>query len=202
MISSAGLSRAQLRRQLRELRRQLPAYQQRQAAAALRRRLAQHPALRRARHIALYLPADGEIDPRPLLRQAQRQGRHTSLPVLRRWPRQRMDFQRVLPGEPLRRNRFGLAEPAPRAARQRAAWTLDLILLPLVGFDARGGRIGMGGGFYDRSLAYRNRCKNWHKPTIIGLAHACQQVDQLPLSSWDVRLDAVVTPHRWYPAQR
>ena len=113
-----------------------------------------------------------------------------------------MDFQRVLPGEPLRRNRFGLAEPAPRAARQRPAWTLDLILLPLVGFDARGGRIGMGGGFYDRSLAYRNRYKNWHKPTIIGLAHACQQVDQLPLSSWDVRLDAVVTPHRWYPAQR
>ena len=56
----------------------------------------------------------------------------------------------------------------------------------------------MGGGFYDRSLAYRKMRKNWHKPTLLGLAHECQKVDRLALASWDVRLGAVVTDRRWY----
>lgn len=56
----------------------------------------------------------------------------------------------------------------------------------------------MGGGFYDRSLAYRQLRKNWRKPTLLGLAHECQKVDRLALASWDVRLQAVVTDRRWY----
>jgi 5-formyltetrahydrofolate cyclo-ligase len=198
MIASADLSRAQLRRQLRQLRRQLPALEQRRASQALYRRIVHSPSFRRARHLALYLAADGEIDPRPLLQAAQTQGKQVYLPVLRRWPHNRMNFQQVRPGERLVRNRYGIAEPAQCRARQRAAWTLDLLLLPLVGFDAHGGRLGMGGGFYDRSLAYLARRKNWHKPTMLGLAHECQRVDKLPLAEWDVRLTAVVTPRRWY----
>lgn len=198
MILASDLSRAALRRQLRQVRRTLSPQEQQQAARALRRQLTQHPLFRRARHIALYLPNDGEIDPRPLLREAQRRGKATYLPVLERWPRTRMRFQRVTPGEGMRRNRFRIAEPVACRARQRATWTLDLILLPLVGFDAHGGRLGMGGGFYDRSLAYRKMRKNWHKPTLLGLAHDCQQVDRLALASWDVRLAAVVTDRGWY----
>lgn len=198
MILAGDLSRAALRRQLRQARRALSPQQQRQAARALQRQLLQHPLFRRARHIALYLPSDGEIDPRPLLHAAQRRGKATYLPVLERWPRTHMRFQRVTAGEALQRNRFRIAEPAHRRARQRAPWTLDLMLLPLVGFDAQGGRLGMGGGFYDRCLAYRQMRKNWHKPTLLGLAHDCQQVDRLPLASWDIRLTAVVTDRRWY----
>ncbi|WP_339462431.1 5-formyltetrahydrofolate cyclo-ligase [Pseudomonas sp. EA_105y_Pfl2_R69] len=198
MIESNSLSRAQLRRQLRQQRRALGGLAQRQAARGLHRQLAQHPLFRRARHIALYLPNDGEIDPRPLLRAAQRRGKTTYLPVLSPWPQSKMVFQRIDAREPLRANRFGIAEPRRNRARQRKIWALDLILLPLVGFDRHGGRLGMGGGFYDRSLAYRKMRKNWHKPTLLGLAHECQQVDRLTMASWDVPLQATVTDKTWY----
>lgn len=148
--------------------------------------------------MALYLPADGEIDPRPLLREAQKRGKATYLPVLKAWPPTRMVFQRLRPGERLVRNRFRILEPRANQSQQRPVWTLDLVLLPLVGFDEEGGRLGMGGGFYDRSLAYRARRKNWQKPTLLGLAHECQKVDRLPLASWDVRLQATVTDGDWY----
>ena len=198
MIESAGLSRPQLRRLLRQKRRALSASAQRQAAHELYRQLAQQPQFRRARHIALYLPNDGEIDPRPLLREAQRRGKHTYLPVLSAWPRTKMVFQRISRHEKLAGNRFRILEPRPQSARQRKIWALDLVLLPLVGFDDRGGRLGMGGGFYDRSLAYLRQRKNWHKPTLLGLAHECQRVDALAMASWDVPLQATVTNKVWY----
>jgi len=198
MIVAEGLSRPALRRKLRHARRQLTPAQQRLAARRLYRQLGQHPLFRRARHIALYLPNDGEIDPRLLLQAAQRRGKATYLPVLNPWPRTRMVFQRIEPGEQLRRNRFGILEPVIRTARQRRVWALDLLLMPLVGFDGKGGRLGMGGGFYDRSLAYRAMRKKSHKPTLLGLAHECQRVDRLPLESWDVALQATVTDQGWY----
>lgn len=198
MIVAEGLSRPVLRRKLRQTRRQLSPAQQRHAARRLYRQLTHHPFFRRARHIALYLPNDGEIDPRLLLRAAQRRGKATYLPVLNPWPRTRMVFQRIEPGERLRRNRFGIFEPVIRTARQRRVWALDLLLMPLVGFDGNGGRLGMGGGFYDRSLAYRARRKKSHKPTLLGLAHECQRVDRLPLESWDVPLLGTVTDRGWY----
>lgn len=198
MIVAEGLTRPALRRKLRQARRQLSPAQQRLASRRLYRQLAHHPLFRRARHIALYLPNDGEIDPGLLLRAAQRRGKATYLPVLNPWPRTRMVFQRIEPGERLRRNRFGIFEPVIRAARQRRVWALDLLLMPLVGFDENGGRLGMGGGFYDRSLAYRSMRKKSHKPTLLGLAHECQRVDRLPLESWDVALQATVTDRGWY----
>ncbi|MDL0438719.1 5-formyltetrahydrofolate cyclo-ligase [Stutzerimonas frequens] len=198
MIAAEGLSRPALRRKLRHARRQLTPAQQRLAARRLYRQLTHHPQFRRARHIALYLPNDGEIDPRLLLQAAQRRGKATYLPVLNPWPRTRMVFQRIKPGERLRRNRFGILEPVIRSSRQRRVWALDLLLMPLVGFDGNGGRLGMGGGFYDRSLAYRAMRKKSHKPTLLGLAHECQRVDRLPLESWDVALQATVTDQGWY----
>ena len=198
MTEPAPLSRPQLRRQLRKARRALTGSQQQQAARGLYRQLAQHPLFRRAKHISLYLPTDGEIDPRLLLREAQRRGKATYLPVLSAWPRTKMVFQRIRPGEKLKPNRFRILEPRANLARQRKIWTLDLVLLPLVGFDDVGGRLGMGGGFYDRSLAYLARRKNWRKPTLLGLAHECQKVERLAQASWDVPLQGTVTDKAWY----
>ncbi|MBT2371727.1 5-formyltetrahydrofolate cyclo-ligase [Pseudomonas fluorescens] len=201
MTQPAPLSRPQLRRMLRKARRALTPSEQRQAAHGLYRQLAQHPLFRRAKHISLYLPTDGEIDPRLLLRAAQRRGKATYLPVLSAWPRTKMVFQRVRPGEKLSPNRFRILEPQVNAARQRKVWTLDLVLLPLVGFDDVGGRLGMGGGFYDRSLAYLARRKSWRKPTLVGLAHECQKVERLAQASWDVPLVGTVTDRHWYVAE-
>ncbi|CRM35165.1 MULTISPECIES: 5-formyltetrahydrofolate cyclo-ligase [Pseudomonas] len=201
MTEPAPLSRPQLRRLLRKARRALTPSEQRQAAQGLYRQLAQHPLFRRARHISLYLPTDGEIDPRLLLRAAQRRGKATYLPVLSAWPRTKMVFQRVRPGDKLLPNRFRILEPRADAHRQRKVWALDLVLLPLVGFDNEGGRLGMGGGFYDRSLAYLARRNTWRKPTLLGLAHECQQVDRLAQASWDVPLAGTVTEKQWYVAE-
>ena len=200
MTDPAPLSRPQLRRKLRQARRALTGSQQRQAAHGLYRQLAQHALFRRARHLSLYLPTDGEIDPRLLLRAAQRRGKATYLPVLSAWPRTKMVFQRIRPGEKLRPNRFRILEPRANPARQRKIWTLDLVLLPLVGFDQEGGRLGMGGGFYDRSLAYLARRQSWRKPTLLGLAHECQKVERLDQASWDVPLQGTVTDRQWYVA--
>jgi 5-formyltetrahydrofolate cyclo-ligase len=143
---------------------------------------------------------DGEIDPRLLLREAQRRGKKTYLPVLSAWPRTKMVFQRVKPGERFRPNRFRIPEPRIDARKQRKIWALDLILMPLVGFDDQGGRLGMGGGFYDRSLAYQARRKAWQKPVLLGLAHECQKVGKLAVASWDVPLQGTVSDKRWYRA--
>ncbi|MDY0836418.1 MULTISPECIES: 5-formyltetrahydrofolate cyclo-ligase [unclassified Pseudomonas] len=201
MTEPAPLSRPQLRRMLRTARRALTPSEQRQAALGLYRQLAQHPLFRRAKHISLYLPTDGEIDPRLLLRAAQRRGKATYLPVLSAWPRTKMVFQRVRPGEKLSPNRFRILEPQVNVSRQRKVWALDLVLLPLVGFDDVGGRLGMGGGFYDRSLAYMARRKSWRKPTLLGLAHECQKVERLAQASWDVPLEGTVTDKDWYIAE-
>ena len=201
MTEPAPLSRPQLRRMLRNARRALTPSEQRRAAQGLYRQLAQHPLFRRAKHISLYLPTDGEIDPRPLLRAAQRRGKATYLPVLSAWPRTKMVFQRVRPGEKLLPNRFRILEPRVNISRQRKVWALDLVLLPLVGFDDAGGRLGMGGGFYDRSLAYLARRQCWRKPTLLGLAHECQKVERLVQASWDVPLAGTVSDKGWYIAQ-
>lgn len=201
MTEPAPLSRPQLRRLLRKARRALTPSEQRQAAQGLYRQLAQHPLFRRAKHISLYLPTDGEIDPSLLLRAAQRRGKATYLPVLSAWPRTKMVFQRVRPGEKLLPNRFRILEPRVNIRRQRKVWALDLVLMPLVGFDDEGGRLGMGGGFYDRSLAYLARRQRWRKPTLLGLAHECQKVDRLAQASWDVPMAGTVTNKQWYIAE-
>ena len=198
MLDATNLTRPQLRRTLRQRRRALSPTAQRLASRQLYRQLAQHPLFRRARHVALYLTNDGEIDPHLLLAAAHARGKQVYLPVLKSWPRTSMVFQRIDAHEKLAANRFGIAEPRRNGKRQRKVWALDLVLLPLVGFDRHGGRLGMGGGFYDRSLAYRTRRKVWHRPTLLGLAHECQLVSQLPTASWDIPLNATVTDRGWY----
>lgn len=193
MTMTSSTSRATLRKQLRQARRALSPAQQRKAAERLKRHLAQDLRFLRARHIAFYLASDGEIDPAPLLRLATRYRKHCYLPVLRRWPATGMAFQKLSATQRWQRNRFGIREPRTNRSRQVKAWRLDLVLMPLVGFDAAGNRLGMGGGFYDRAFAYRSRQPNTTRPRLLGLAHQCQQVNLLPCAGWDIPLDGVVT---------
>lgn len=191
-------TRRQLRQILRQRRRALTPHQQQQASRALCQRLRQLPEVQRARRIALYLPNDGEIDPRPLIPWLTQRRARVYLPVLKPLSDNRLWFVHYHPGTPMQRNRFGIPEPSTRhgahRARRLAGWTLDLILLPLVGFDEQGQRMGMGGGFYDRSLAFTQR--SGPRPILIGLAHECQHVACLPAAPWDVPLDTIVSDAR------
>lgn len=188
---SPAVPSSRLRRALRNARQALTRSEQRDHARRLARHLTKSVRFRRARRVALYWPADGEIDPRLLIDRDR--GRQWFLPVLRRYPRKTLFFARWRPGEPLVPNRFGIPEPKRQGCRRRMALSLDLILVPLVGFDDEGQRLGMGGGFYDRTLARLRRCRHWRRPCLIGAAHACQRVTRLRSRPWDVRLAAVMT---------
>lgn len=189
-----------LRRELRARRRALSASQQKIAARHLAQHLSRLPALRKSRRIALYWPMDGEIDPRGLQGMDDFSGHEFYLPVLQRFPAGTLRFARSRKHGPrLQKNRFGIPEPRGRRALPAAA--MDVILLPLTGFDAKGNRLGMGGGFYDRTLAVQH-WRGHQRPLLIGVAHACQEMEQLPLQSWDVPLHWVVSDRRALKARR
>lgn len=191
-VPDSPLDRTQLRKQLRAARRALSPTVQRHAARDLTRRLLTLPAIRHARRIALYWPMDGEIDPRPLRHHPRLRTVDFYLPCLQPWPASTLRFARWVRGGRLARNRFGI--PEPRDHRPVAARDLDVILMPLTCFDARGNRLGMGGGFYDRTLAFARA--GGRRPQRVGVAHDVQEVPALPVAAWDVPLHHVVTDRR------
>lgn len=200
MSSSSNNIRQQLRREMRRRRRALSPAQQRHAAQALVRHFSQHPWFKRSRHLALYLSNDGEIDTRPLIELAWQQGKQVYLPVLHPLSHNRLWFLPYQQDTRLRLNQYRIPEPPLQPHRRRLPWTLDLVCMPLVAFDPQGGRLGMGGGYYDRTFAFLNRQPNWGKPRLLGLAHECQKVEHLPLASWDIPLSAILTDSRLYQA--
>ena len=191
------LSRTELRKHLRRKRRSLSFEQQQQASEQLALNLLKHPDLHRARHIGIYLANDGEIDPHLYIDLARRKGIHFYLPILHPVYPGKLVFSPYFDGIRLSANRFGIPEPPFPHSRRRPAWALDAVLFPLVGFDENGGRLGMGGGFYDRTFAF-SRIRPGMAPKLIGLAHDFQKVRELPIEPWDVPLHGVVTDKRRY----
>jgi 5-formyltetrahydrofolate cyclo-ligase len=140
--------------------------------------------------IAVYAALPWELDAAPLIALARNRGCHVYLPRIDR--RRASRSMRFVPIEgPSRRNRLGIEEPAGTAVIS-ARW-LDLVFLPLLGFDRYGVRLGTGGGFYDRAFAFRNLRRTWHTPRLVGLAYAFQQLERIAPAAHDVRIDAVVT---------
>ncbi|RCV92460.1 5-formyltetrahydrofolate cyclo-ligase [Vreelandella rituensis] len=195
---SSPIDKPSLRRELRRRRRTLSRRQQRDASRRLCQRLKKLPEVRRARRISLYLPVGGEIDPTPLIGWLRRRNVSVYLPVLRPFADNHLWLVEYRPDTPMIKNRFGILEPAPRYSAQRhnrlPAWGLDVMIVPLVGFDAQGNRMGMGGGFYDRTLAFTRR--RGPRPWLVGVAHSCQEVTHLPPEPWDISLQAIVSDRR------
>jgi 5-formyltetrahydrofolate cyclo-ligase len=185
---------------MRRRRRALDPAEQRAAADRLSRQLGRHRLFRSARHVALYFPNDGEIDPTPAMGRAWRAGKRCYLPVLFTMMGNRLRFAPVEPDVPLDINRLGIPEPRVASHRLVDAIELDLILLPLVAFDAGGNRLGMGGGFYDRTLADRLHRRHWHRPRLLGIAHDFQRLERIESRPWDVPLDGIVTDAATYSA--
>ena len=170
-----------LRQQLRSQRASLPASSRTRAA----RKAARHAKklLRGCRNVAVYLSCGSELDTAPLIHQLNHRGSRVYVPKLRG---QRMAFVSLKRGAALRRNRFGIFEPV---TSQRAA-RLDAIVLPLLGFDATGRRLGQGGGYYDRVLA---NSRPYRRPLRIGYAYAVQEVAKILANAQDARLDTIIT---------
>ncbi|WP_166209260.1 5-formyltetrahydrofolate cyclo-ligase [Cognatiluteimonas telluris] len=180
-----GNERAQWRRELRRRRRSIPASVRIAAAQSLAARLLALPFAPTAGAVAGYWAMDGEIALHAW-QLALPPGLTYCLPVL--CEDALLRFAPWRPGEPLAGNRHGIPEPkvAPSALLEGAQ--LSLVVVPLVGFDAGCQRLGMGGGWYDRTFAAHTT-----PPWLVGAAFASQQVERLPIEPWDVALDAVCT---------
>lgn len=190
--------RQQLRQDIRRKRRALTRTEQLRAAKRLHAQLCRRPEFIRARHVALYLPNDGEIDPRPLLESCWKMGKKTYLPVLHPILHNRLWFVPFDRHTKLVRNIYKIQEPPIVKAPRRPPWALDLVLLPLVAFDANGNRMGMGGGYYDRTFSFKSRRQSIPGPKLIGLAHELQRVDRLPVENWDIPLAGIISDQASY----
>ena len=188
----------QLRQQIRTQRQALPAQQQKSHSKLAAKQLTNSTLFLRSQRIAFYLSANGEIDLTPILDRAHKMGKTCFLPVIHKGSQTTLWFCQYRPGDKLTPNSFGINEPDHHKHPPIKPWSLDLILMPLVGFDAKCNRLGMGGGYYDRTLSFLHRRKHWQSPHLIGVAHDCQKVDQLPVQSWDVPLQGVVTESAFY----
>ena len=185
-----------LRQTIRQQRRALTHSEAAACAEQLAQQAGKHPLLLRSDRIAAYLSSDGEIDPYPLLQSLWSAGKQVYLPVLVPFSRQKLWFARFNPDDMLAVNRFGIPEPVRRRLIKPSA--LDLVLTPLVAFDAEGHRVGMGGGFYDSTFACLQQRQHWHKPKLLGLAYEFQKQATIKPNKWDVPLNAIATDVRIY----
>lgn len=183
--------RRALRQRLRAQRLALPASTRVAAAQALLAQVEQIPEFLTDRRIAGYWATAGELPLAALLGGIHARGQTWYLPVVQ--PGRLLRFAPWHMGAALAPNRYGIPEPACTTADLLAASELDVVLLPLLGFDRRGHRLGFGGGYYDRSLAFLRGRREPARPLLVGIAYALQEVPRLEAQAWDVRLDYVAT---------
>jgi 5-formyltetrahydrofolate cyclo-ligase len=146
------------------------------------------PEFHRARRIALFLPFDGEPALSAVVAAARQRGKQLYAPVLRGLT---MTFAELTASAQLFANSFGILEP--QLGARIDARHLDLVLTPLVAFDARGVRLGMGRGYYDRCFRFLANRTHWRRPKLHGVAYELQRVPFIAARSWDVPLSSVVT---------
>jgi 5-formyltetrahydrofolate cyclo-ligase len=178
----AETGKAALRQEARRRRRALQAASPKAAEAAaglLPERLLDTAV------VALYWPAGSEIDPRPLGDRLAACGAQLCLPAVAA-PDAPLEFRAWRVGEPLSGDAIGMAAPGPEQPRLRPG----MVIVPLLAFDRFGGRLGQGGGYYDRTLA---QLRADGPVFVMGLAYAGQEAERLPAETHDQPLDAVLT---------
>ncbi|MDU0354334.1 5-formyltetrahydrofolate cyclo-ligase [Paraglaciecola aquimarina] len=189
-------NRQALRRQYRQLRNQLSDEQQITAASSCLSVCLQSTTLSRAKIVSCYLANDGELDPQALMQFCWQHNIQVLLPVLDPAKEGHLIFVDYQPTSPTRANVYGIPEPIITIDNTVPIENIDLIFTPLVAFDNTGNRLGMGGGYYDRTLAAI--VENKLSTQLIGLAHECQQAIQLPTDSWDIPLNGIATPAQFF----
>lgn len=184
-------SRTLSRSRMSVRRNELDAKQRITAAAGVLRSLQALPDFLTDSCIAGYWAVRGELPLNLAVASLRRNAQNYFLPVLD--DDRRLRFAAYTEGTALRSNRYGIPEPDVGDDSLRDAGDMDVILLPLLAFDRGGHRLGTGGGWYDRSLAFLRGVTRPARPLLVGVGYAFQEVDTIPSESWDVDLDYVAT---------
>ncbi|MCF2948399.1 5-formyltetrahydrofolate cyclo-ligase [Paraglaciecola aquimarina] len=188
--------RKELRQHFRKLRNQLDKEQQNIVAQAALQTCLQTTELSKLKTVACYLANDGELDPSAIIEYCWQHNIQVVLPVLDPNNSGHLVFVEYQANSQMQINTYGIAEPAITQYNQVPLQNIDLVFTPLVAFDQQGNRLGMGGGYYDRTLAPIKR--NNLNTQLIGLAHNCQQANKLPTDGWDIPLHGIVTPKQFF----
>jgi len=194
-------SRDIIRQEVRTKRRQLNAEQQQEQANLLCKILIAQIDLEHVKHIAIYLANDGELNTKPFINWCWKNKISVYLPVIHPFNKGHLLFLEYAKTSVMIKNKYGISEPKLDVRTIVAVNDIDIIFAPLVAFDQTGNRLGMGGGFYDRTLAvwYLEYQQNKQtKPMPIGLAHNCQKVKAIPIENWDIPLPKIITPSTIY----
>ena len=189
--SNSRAERRSLRQRIRAERRALSSAARAAADRAIVARIRNLDVFRRARRIAVFLAFDGEPALKRLIEDAARAGKQVYAPVI---TRRAMTFAQLDLRARLGTNFFGILEPDP--AKRIDPRRLDLVLTPLVAFDERGTRIGVGRGYYDRCFRFLHARRSWLRPKLLGVAYELQHVHAIPPEPWDVPLWGAVTEVR------
>ncbi len=189
-------TRTSIRLAQRQARRVLDDAQRAVAASAVHRLVTHTEIFRRSKRIASYVAFDGEINPATIAATAIGLGKELYLPVI--GSGNRLRFAYAAPDIPLANNRFGIAEPAPGYRWCIDPRRLDLVLTPLVAFDAAGFRLGMGAGYYDECFSFLIEHRHWLKPKLIGIGYDFQRIDDIDASVRDVPMWCIATDRAIY----
>lgn len=188
------MDNSSIRQKIRALRNNMSLIEQQHFSSQIVENIISSKQFKKCRNFAFFLPNDNEPDLSALLAYAWSMGKNCYLPTLGRRFESKLNFQLYYPDSPMVLNCYGIPEPRFNpATRVTKSWQLDLILMPLVAFDANGHRIGMGGGYYDKTLHYRRYRQIWLKPPLMGVAYAEQQVSEIKAEKWDISMDYIVT---------
>jgi len=188
-----------IRQEIRQLRQSISAETSFSAGKSAASNLESLPEFEKAKQIACFLSFDGEIDTSPVIELIQKRGKTCLLPYLRPSKPNRLWFLPFYPGDKMKKNRYGIPEVDKGSENAVRISQIDTILMPLVAFDIEGNRLGMGGGFYDATLAYLKEPEFENsRPSCLGFAFEKQKVNSIPCESWDYKIDAVVTDSKIY----
>ena len=187
---SASVIKKQLRQQIRLLRQQLSKEQCLQAGQQLAQQFRQHFVDQDFKKIAVYLQTDNELDTSVLIEHFFHSNSQVYLPKVYEDGSNQLKFHHYYPHSKMQKNRFGI--PEPMTDDEINLQDIDLLLMPLTAFDLSGNRIGMGGGYYDRTLSKLSD----KKPLLVGIAYDFQQVEECPVESFDQPLQMILTPTR------
>ena len=180
------------RNTIRNRRRAISSRQQDDAAQRIFQKIEEQNLLESAKRVAIYFPHDGEINTLEMPERFYRGNRNWYLPRLSKLEKKMMEFALFAKDTKMKVNKFGIPEPSAEDSEGEPAHRMDIIFLPLVSFDRKGNRLGMGGGYYDATLASANQ-GGLSDTMLVGLAHHFQENFQLLAQSWDVKLDMIIT---------